>query len=229
MKVSVIKIVLLALTLILIPATAVAKEPHNDNGYRGEKEHHKGKWQDDDDDDHRGKKSRKERQDDDDDDNEGHHNNRGERARRMLSKLRLEESVCKDVEGKWPRGLCYAYCEALDCDGNDPRGSANSCTKLGEKYLRMTDTMPPCVNEVTLSCPCFGDLETVFNGSTPSCSPIQNPTLIWDSSSGTQVQAVATTGFNACIGVNGLMQTISVDDANGCLGMIAGFCPPNGQ
>jgi hypothetical protein len=45
-----------------------------------------------------------------------------------------------------PYGLCRAYCEALDCDGPDPRGSARACSRLARSFARRSDGgMPPCV------------------------------------------------------------------------------------
>jgi spore coat protein A len=43
------------------------------------------------------------------------------------------------------KGLCAAYCEALDCDGTAPRGSARACEQLEAKFRKATDGLPlPC-------------------------------------------------------------------------------------
>ena len=31
-------------------------------------------------------------------------------------------------------GLCNAYCEAMDCDGDNPQASAKACGKVKEKF-----------------------------------------------------------------------------------------------
>jgi hypothetical protein len=42
-------------------------------------------------------------------------------------------------------GLCEAYCEALDCDGLDPRGSERACSRLARNFARQTNGLPlPC-------------------------------------------------------------------------------------
>ncbi len=198
---TVLKILFLALTLVLIPATVGASGSHGKNGHR----HGEG---------HRNEKSYHEHDDWHDGENRQH-------GLRLLSKL--HESECSAVEGKWARAICYGYCEALDCDSANPRGSDRACTVLKEKFYARTDATLPCVAPLALSCPCFGDLDSVFNGGTTICSPTTSPTLISDGN-GTQVQAVALTEFNACSGVTGQVQMISEEDANGCLGMIENFC-----
>ena len=168
MKMTVTKIIFLALTLILIPSTTAAKGPDGQTP--------------------------------------------------------AEETVCDGYTGQ-EYGLCNAYCEALDCDTENPKASENACMKLQEKYYNLTESMPPCLQVATSSCPCFGDLDVLFNGaSSPSCSPDENPTMIWDSSSRTQVQAVTLSDFNACIGVNGDIQMIDFNEATTCVNMIENFC-----
>jgi len=241
MKITVTKIVFLALTLILIPSTTAAKGSRGDREYRGDKEHNKGKEyhkdkdHDDDRDDHKGKDHHNDKRYHRDKGHEeskgyhkedGHHGKRGEHGRRLLSKIRLQTSVCKDVDGKWARGLCYAYCEALDCDGTEgtnPRGSANACMKLKENYYKRTNSPLPCMNVPAASCPCYGDLDKVFIGPSPSCSPVEEPTFVFDSN-GTQAQASVDPRFLACAGVNGITKLDSLEEATSCLKMIQDFC-----
>lgn len=50
------------------------------------------------------------------------------------------------------KGLCNAYCEAMDCDSNDPRASARACERVRGNFLEASgDQEPPCVQ---VSCPC---------------------------------------------------------------------------
>lgn len=53
-------------------------------------------------------------------------------------------TACDDVERR-VAGLCHAYCEALDCDGSAPRGSARACEWLAFLFERRTGVVPPCV------------------------------------------------------------------------------------
>jgi hypothetical protein len=42
-------------------------------------------------------------------------------------------------------GLCEAYCEALACDGPDPRGSERACSRLARDFARRANGAPlPC-------------------------------------------------------------------------------------
>lgn len=241
MNITITKIVFLALTLILIPSTTAAakgshgdKEHHKDGGYHQgkghdeskgyhEKDGHHGDREKKHNKDRRYRRGKKHKESKGYREKDGHHGDRGEHGRRLLSKVRLQDSVCNDVDGKWARGLCYAYCEALDCYGDSPRGSADECMKLKENYYKMTDIPLPCVPVTAASCPCFGDLDTVFNGTSITCSPDVNPTLIWDDN-GTQVQASVDPSFLACIGENGITKLDSLEEASGCLNMIQDFC-----
>lgn len=60
------------------------------------------------------------------------------------------EDVCDAEEGR-AKGLCTAYCEAMDCD-DDPNANVNACNKTKAKWQEATGrTEMPC--EVS-SCPC---------------------------------------------------------------------------
>lgn len=65
-------------------------------------------------------------------------------------------SVCEDA------GLigaafaaCNVYCEALDCDGDDPNGSERSCQRALNRFRDLTDgSVPPCTVPEGVVCPC---------------------------------------------------------------------------
>jgi hypothetical protein len=61
-----------------------------------------------------------------------------------------EETVCDGQTGA-AYGLCTAFCEAMDCDSDDPQASQTACDKVGEKFLTITGQAPPCVAH---ACPC---------------------------------------------------------------------------
>jgi hypothetical protein len=43
------------------------------------------------------------------------------------------------------RGLCIAYCEALECDGPDPTASPRGCNRIAREFARRSDgAAPPC-------------------------------------------------------------------------------------
>src|SRR5690349_13397535 len=63
-----------------------------------------------------------------------------------------EETVCDNETGA-AFGLCNAYCEAMDCDSDDPQASDNACSKVQSKFQQITGRDLPCeVPQVT--CPC---------------------------------------------------------------------------
>ncbi|HET9228866.1 MAG TPA: hypothetical protein VFR31_19460 [Thermoanaerobaculia bacterium] len=59
------------------------------------------------------------------------------------------EEACANENGA-AYGLCNAYCEAMDCDG-EPEASATACSKVQDKYTQITGHGLPC--EVA-DCPC---------------------------------------------------------------------------
>jgi len=64
-----------------------------------------------------------------------------------------EETVCDDAGltgAAW--GLCNAYCEAMDCDSEDPNASLAACQNVLSKYATHTEQRIPCAR---IPCPCF--------------------------------------------------------------------------
>lgn len=57
-----------------------------------------------------------------------------------------DEMVCEEVElGGALKGLCNAYCEAMDCDA-DPYANINACESVHGKFLRKSGGIElPCV------------------------------------------------------------------------------------
>ena len=41
-------------------------------------------------------------------------------------------------------GLCNAYCEAMDCDSDDPQASDIACDKVMDRFEQATGSLPPC-------------------------------------------------------------------------------------
>lgn len=57
-----------------------------------------------------------------------------------------EENVCEDAElGGALKGLCNAYCEAMDCEA-DPNANINACESVHGKFLKKSGGIElPCV------------------------------------------------------------------------------------
>ncbi len=132
-----------------------------------------------------------------------------------------KEAYCDEYSGR-AYGICNAWYEAMDCD--NPAHKASACDKLRATLDNLGVDASPS-GESTIPCPCFGDLDTVFNGDTPTCSPPDNPTMV--SIAGKQVQATASSkdGFNACIRPDGqILFDISFEEATSCVNLIEAFC-----
>lgn len=68
------------------------------------------------------------------------------------------ESVC-DIETGAAYGLCNAYCEAMDCETDNPSASATACSRVHDKFQQLTGRNLPC--EAT-TCPCADVAQSDF-------------------------------------------------------------------
>ena len=61
-----------------------------------------------------------------------------------------------DCEGEFGAayGLCHAYCEAMNCDSDNPRASSTACGKVLTQYNEIAGSVPPCVAVAPAACPC---------------------------------------------------------------------------
>ena len=81
-----------------------------------------------------------------------------------------DETVC-DSETGAAYGLCNAYCEAMDCESDEPAASETACTKVRSKFQNITGRDLPC-EAVAATCPC-ADLpgwNVVFDGVVSECA-----------------------------------------------------------
>lgn len=60
------------------------------------------------------------------------------------------EEVCDMTTGA-AHGLCVAFCEAMDCETDEPQASERACTRVGDRFVQITGELPPCLR----SCPCW--------------------------------------------------------------------------
>jgi hypothetical protein len=66
-----------------------------------------------------------------------------------------EETVCNTETGA-AYGLCNAYCEAMDCETDNPSASATACTRVQDKFQQITGRDLPCEAVTPATCPCQG-------------------------------------------------------------------------
>ena len=135
-----------------------------------------------------------------------------------------QETVCDDESGA-AYGLCNAYCEAMDCDG-EPQASATACTKVQNKFTQLTGRDVPC--EV-VECPCAGTpaWDHVLTGAKIACDDF-----------GSVVRYFTTTGLvqagesSSFCGVSSLahapiiMFNITPEQLAACMGQIRTLCGP---
>ena len=56
----------------------------------------------------------------------------------------MAQNACEDQVGS-AFGLCNAYCEAMDCDSDDPQASDKACVRVLDNFLKVTGSeIPPC-------------------------------------------------------------------------------------
>ena len=101
------------------------------------------------------------------------------------------ETVC-DGEVGAAYGLCTAYCEAMDCESDDPHASETACNKVGSKFMNITGRDLPCEAPPTCptpspgtTCPCTADPTFNLILGFPGGSCIDQGTSIVFSGNGT--------------------------------------------
>jgi hypothetical protein len=85
-----------------------------------------------------------------------------------------EETVCDNENGA-AFGLCNAYCEAMDCESDDPQASATACTKVRDKFMNIAGHDLPCEAS---PCPCAnlpGQFARFLAGEIPITSCTTEP------------------------------------------------------
>lgn len=83
-----------------------------------------------------------------------------------------QETVC-DGETGAAYGLCNAYCEAMDCDSEDPHASPTACDAVRRNFERKTGRPLPC----DVTCPCLEALplfQGFVNGSVQADACIED-------------------------------------------------------
>jgi hypothetical protein len=64
-----------------------------------------------------------------------------------------DEAIC-DLESGAAYGLCNAYCEAMDCDGDQTHASATACQRVQDRFTQKTGRDLPCLVPPAV-CPCY--------------------------------------------------------------------------
>ncbi len=112
-----------------------------------------------------------------------------------------EETVCDGQTGA-AYGLCTAFCEAMDCDSDDPQASQTACDKVAGKFLQITGEAPPCLTPPIPACGnCMG-IKNTPGCEVPACEALvcgMEPrccTESWTDFSGVLCQQRA---FNGCV------------------------------
>jgi hypothetical protein len=97
------------------------------------------------------------------------------------------EDACDGFTGK-VYGLCNAYCEAMDCDADEPHASDKACTRVFDKIVASSDTpFPFCgdqdgdgVPNGDDNCPAVANpdqADSDNNGVGDACEPVECPCI----------------------------------------------------
>lgn len=154
-----------------------------------------------------------------------------------------EEDVCSEAGIDGPlKGLCNAYCEAMDCDSDNPHASAKACGKVKENWERHADGDPlPCE---TVECPCWGATSNLWSTLDTQCTD----TVFQDFSNATRIKVVSgcvpgaeaaetelffdgtgdpNEGFKFCVsdlpGLTGPALQVTEDEAQQCISDIVNY------
>jgi hypothetical protein len=135
-----------------------------------------------------------------------------------------EETVCDSQTGA-AYGLCNAYCEAMDCDSEDPAASETACTKVRTKFQNITGNDMPCE---AVSCPCAGHpfWEEVLAGVVFECPPQEGGGIARDTSTGFAYASSSGCGALSESGIINLPATPGQGAV--CIALLAADCPPAG-
>ncbi|HKI04019.1 MAG TPA: hypothetical protein VKK31_18715 [Thermoanaerobaculia bacterium] len=87
-----------------------------------------------------------------------------------------EETVCDNETGA-AFGLCNAYCEAMDCESDDPQASDTACSKVRAKFQQTTGRDLPC-EAPPVTCPCFPGTSLIYGDFISGADPIRACTTL---------------------------------------------------
>jgi hypothetical protein len=60
-----------------------------------------------------------------------------------LASQAADSTICDGTAGA-AYGLCTAYCEAMDCESDNPQASEIACERVYSNYSKITGGVPPC-------------------------------------------------------------------------------------
>ena len=141
-----------------------------------------------------------------------------------------EETVC-DSETGAAYGLCNAYCEAMDCESDEPAASETACTKVRTKFQDITGHDLPC--EAAATCPCAGhpQWENALAGTPIFCGPAvggastRTTTGLATASSNPADAGCAASGL---FGVPPISLSTTPAEGAACVDLILASCGPLG-
>ena len=133
------------------------------------------------------------------------------------------ETVC-DSETGAAYGLCTAYCEAMDCESDEPAASETACTKVQAKFLNITGRDLPC-EAAAVTCPCSGNpaWEAVLTGGLLACSA--GGDIAYVTTSVGTISVDSRPGVAGCEVAGGFFLPVSPEEAAVCGAVIDDNCP----
>ncbi|HEX6901374.1 MAG TPA: hypothetical protein VF789_16735 [Thermoanaerobaculia bacterium] len=139
-----------------------------------------------------------------------------------------QETVCDDETGA-AYGLCNAYCEAMDCESDDPQASETACTRVKDKFTQITGRDLPCEAAV-VNCPCeaLPEWTAVLAGGAASCidSGIR---VILNTSTGSVAAGLDPPADSSCDVLSVSPQiflSVTPEQEAACIELLNSHCPP---
>lgn len=144
-----------------------------------------------------------------------------------------EEDVCADESGR-AKGLCNAYCEAMDCElGELANASPKACTKVKQNYQDAKGDATANLPCEKVECPCWdaSDFSMTDRNRVDNCG-VTRPV------SGNIDAGRADYAFEAIVDETGCffvdfqtnesisVDNISYDETQACIDVIDNFCNP---
>ena len=141
------------------------------------------------------------------------------------------ESVCDGEQGA-AYGLCNAFCDAMDCDGDDPQASETACDKVQSKFEQVTGHQPPCLAPPPeLPCVCkeeLTDFLAVASAPVVSCSPpTDGHVVVFTAAGSVEAAGPYSNGAGICFidASFGGFLSITLEQGVECVAYLRSLCP----
>ena len=145
-----------------------------------------------------------------------------------------QETVCDDAGLRGAaKGLCNAYCEAMDCDSDNTKASDKACEQVSKAFSKKSGGLDmPC--EWQEECPCYSEDDllsiVILVDGDFDCASNENFTT-WNSTNPDIIAEFAVFAFEGCL--QDIPEDIYVEfyeitevQTAACINIIKQYCQP---